>query len=458
MSSCRLRRWAVGVSGWSRKRRRRSRRSPRRCRAQRGRRRVGGAPLERVDPGDEVAGEILGHHRHDLGALAGSTPSPTSIPDPHPGSSANPNCPNLVVPKHIRLTGRTMGPAGPPDDRPPRQGQATETSTTAPTTTTTALSQGLDTYRFRGSRSSPSATATTSCRSSASPTGPGRWRARRRARCPWATPATPTTPSPLASARPTWRAPRPNSAATARSRCRWPAAGVLRRRVPRPTWSATASTTASTAAPPGRTGARPRARSTALRSRSRATSRPATTRSGSGGVRQNANGTISPALVATGGTTAIATVAVGEPPPTTSPPTTSRPRPNNNGQAPTGSGPADDRRRGLRADLDHDTEEGEEDATLPRTPRRSSRLCPREHRFVPSWCRSPCRRVPGRLGLPPPHPGPPPRRRDRSGTAGRNHDPTPYRARHRRGGPRLLRGCGRRAASRAASRTRSRTS
>jgi hypothetical protein len=84
------------------------------------------------------------------------------------------------------------------------------------------------------------------------------------------------------------------------------------------------------------------------------------------GVRKNANGTLDPALVASGGASAIATVAVGAPPPVT----TSRPRTGGGGSnghvAPPGTAPSTTIDDGFDETLDYsDLEEGDEDAHIP---------------------------------------------------------------------------------------------
>jgi hypothetical protein len=84
------------------------------------------------------------------------------------------------------------------------------------------------------------------------------------------------------------------------------------------------------------------------------------------GVRRNAAGTLEPALVASGGATALATVEVGEAPPaTTARPNTTR-RPGSQGVPPPGNGPTTTVDEGFEEELDYsDLEEGDEEATLP---------------------------------------------------------------------------------------------
>jgi hypothetical protein len=85
------------------------------------------------------------------------------------------------------------------------------------------------------------------------------------------------------------------------------------------------------------------------------------------GVRKNANGTLDPALVASGGATAIGTVAVGAPPPPTTARSSGSGGHGSNGHvAPSGTAPSTTFDEGFDETLDYsDLEEGDAEADVP---------------------------------------------------------------------------------------------
>lgn len=311
-----------------------------------------------VDPGDDVAGEVW--------TITGtiSAPSPldtiTDIELTLTRVGSNPNCPNLVVPKHVR-DGDGAGGGG---------GTTTSTSTTGttliPTTTstTTPAASGADTYRFRF-EVTPKCNGRYNLSMVGTSDRPNPLEGDTSDPLPMGDPSdsdNPVTvnlrPPDVASATGTVGADRtvtvswqPPAAYASGVPADFLGYGVDYSYDGGSKWvnGALAETTATT------TSFKPRGDDPAGNYMVRVR-----------GIRQNADGTIDPPLIATGGTTAIAVVAVGEPPPPTTTPTTRGGGGNGGRNAPQGTAPPTTLDEGFDPELDYsDLEEGEAEADIP---------------------------------------------------------------------------------------------